>query len=248
MSDHWETFPCTLGERLAWISYDHGVRKEINALPFANCARFKVKLKAPDAQGFPQREELLPLERLETTLTRRVEQWGGISIGRITVNGARYFFFYTAADAEQAKALAHSLTRDTGYQIVLTFDLDVERKAYWNELFPTDDDWQAIKDLRVERTLREQGDPLIQPRLIEHWLYFRTRADRERFIARIPTTFEIIREFDSPDSRPGHFGLLLGHTGLPEYTSISKITLPLVRAAREYGGQYEGWEAQACKP
>ncbi|MGZ5138448.1 MAG: DUF695 domain-containing protein [Burkholderiales bacterium] len=247
MSDHWETFPCAMGEHTAWISYDHGIREEINALPFANVAKFKVPLHSPDDRGLPQDDEFDCLIRIEDKLKSQIESVGGCEVGRITTNGARYFFFYTGADEEQSDAIARRIAVDSGYKILLAYEADPERKTYWTELFPTDDDWRVIQDLRVEQALRDKGDSLDQPRPIQHWAYFKTLDDRQQFISLVGPRFESVREFEAPGSNTGAFAVTLSHSGLPDYRSMNAFTVSVARYARECGGDYDGWEAQVCK-
>ena len=40
MSDHWEFFPCQMGDDVAFIFYDHGIRDSIDAFPSSTRNRF----------------------------------------------------------------------------------------------------------------------------------------------------------------------------------------------------------------
>jgi hypothetical protein len=196
----------------------------------------------------PQRDEFVRLNDIEDKLTREIESVGGRAIGRITTNGARHFFFYTAADEAQCEAIARRTAAEVGYGILFAHEADPEREAYWTELFPTDDDWQVIQDLRVEQALWDNGDNLDQPRPIEHWAYFKTLADRQRFVSLVGRRFETVREFEARDSREGTYAVTLSHTGPPDYHSMNGFTIVFAREARECGGEYAGWETRVCKP
>jgi hypothetical protein len=247
MSDHWETFPCAMGDHEAWISFDHGVREQIDALPFGNVAKFKVLLQAADGSGLPQGDELARLGDIQAKLAERIEAVGGRLVGRINTNGACYFFFYTAANEEQCDSIAQITAAESGYELLLAHEPDPKRQTYWGELYPTEADWQVIRDLRVEKALRDKGDSLNQPRPIEHWVYFKSAADRRSFVSLVGSRFESVQEFDSPQSRTHSFGVRLTHTGRPDYRSMNDFTISLACQAKECEGEYDGWETKVCK-
>jgi hypothetical protein len=247
MSDHWETFPCAMGDHVAFISYDHGIRRELEKLPFPYFARYEVTIKNPDDRGLPVGDEFSRLNEFEDQLAREISEAQGVQVGRITTNGRRYFHYYTSHDEASAALISQRMAANHDYVASLSHSLDLDRSHYWNELFPTSDDWQVIQDMRVEESLRKEGDPLVEPREIEHWAYFKTEAERERFVASVQERFTAVELYESPESDRGVFTAKLRHTGLPDYRSMNKFTLLLSRAAQENGGDYDGWETQVCR-
>jgi hypothetical protein len=246
MSDHWEQFPCTMGDHAAFISYDHGVREELGSLPFTHYASFKVDLLNPDDRGLPQDNEFAKLNDVEDFLCARFTRATGVQVGRITTNGRRYFHFYTSLSEGDCTAMLEQVQALHGHDIALLYEPDLERSHYWNELFPTEDDWQVIQDLRVEDSLKQKGDSLQIARPIEHWAYFHTEAQRTAFVARVNHAFDKIELNEDPDTRERPFTAKLSHTGLPDYRSMNSKTLLLSRAAKECGGDYDGWETIVC--
>lgn len=246
MSDHWETFPCMLSNHQAFITYDHGIRSELEGLPFANCARFEIMLKNPDDRGLPHGEEFSWLNNIEDHLSKCFTE-AAVSVGRITTNGRRYVFFYTSHDEAKTLAIALETAGIHGYMISLEQSHDLERSRYWNELFPTDDDWQVIQDMRLEDSLVNAGDSLIHPRKIEHWAYFHNTVDRQQFADAVADHFTDIELYEAPDSGRGSFVAKLSHNNLPDYRSMNKYTILLGRQAKNSGGDYDGWEALVCK-
>ncbi len=247
MSDHWETFPCQMGEHAAWISYDHGLRKELDTLPFANCARFAVTLAHPDDRGFPSGDEFGRLNVIEDQLVEEIPDTAGIQIGRVTTNGKRYFFFFTSLDKTVIARIAEKLASVHKHEISYVCEPDPERSCYWNDLFPTDNDWQVIQDIRVQESLRNEGDDLSTPRPIEHWVYFKTEADRDRFVSAVGSKFEACELYETPDSERGIYTAKLKHDGLPDYRSMSSVTILLNNTARDCNGDYDGWETEICR-
>ncbi len=247
MSDHWETFPCTIGDHAAFITYDHGIRTELEALPFQNFARFEVTLKDPDDRGLPHGDEFSWLNDLEDQISNGLTESRAISVGRITTNGRRYLIYYTAHDQATSEAVAREVASSHGYEVKVLHANDLERSHYRNELFPTDDDWQVIQDMRVEDSLRKEGDPLTSRREVEHWAYFHKEADRKSFVEAVNDQFDAIEMYETPDSERGTFTAKLAHTSLPDYRSMNKFTMLLNRAAKESGGDYDGWETSVCR-
>ncbi|MBV2132661.1 DUF695 domain-containing protein [Pseudomonas sp. MAP12] len=247
MSDHWETFPCQMGNHVAWISYDHGLRTEIESLPFSNCARFAVVLKSPDERGLPSGEEFSHLNAIEDQLTNVLSDQTGIQIGRITTGGKRHFIFFTSWTEADVASLAEQLAEQFDYQILFCCEPDPERAAYWSELFPTEDDWQVIQDIRTEDALRREGEAFATPRPIAHWAHFDNPQDREQFIILVSEHFEICELSESPRGDHLSYTVRLAHTGLPDYGSMNPLTLFLNRSAKECGGDYDGWETQVCR-
>jgi hypothetical protein len=247
MSDHWETFPCQMGEHAAWISYDHGLRNELDRLPFANCARFAVTLIQPDDRGLPHGGEFEKLNAIEDQLLEEIPSTVGIQIGRVTTNGKRFFFFFTLLDDDAVANIAEKLASAYQYKISYAHEADPERSCYWNDLFPTANDWQVIQDIRVQEALRNDGDNLTTPRPIEHWAYFKTEADRDRFVATVGSRFDACDLYETPDSDEGKYTAKLKHTGLPDYRSMNSVTILLSNTARECNGDYDGWETEVCR-
>jgi hypothetical protein len=247
MSDHWEMFACRMGERVAFISYDHGAGEELAALPFPYFAGFKVALREADARGLPTGEEFAQLNAIEDLLDARIRGERGLRVGRITTDGHRYFHFYTALDEAACAALARLAAQLHGHVVHLSFEPDPARVRYWDELYPTDDDWQVVQDMRLEQALRDEGDTLRTPRAIVHWAYFPSASARAAFLADVRDGFDDVQLDETAQASDDHFGVRLTHTGRPDYESMNATTLRLCRAARAAGGHYDGWETPVCR-
>lgn len=247
MSDHWETFPCQMGEHQAFVTYDHGVRDEIDGLPLPNCARFEVVLRNPDDRGLPQGEEFEALNKIEDRFAEEMGENVAINVGRVTTSGRRYLFFYTQLDEAAASEIGSKVAFESGYEVALSFHADPDRDGYWKQLFPSADDWQVIQDIRVEDSLRESGDALTEPRPITHWAYFPREEDRQKFLATVAHIFEDVDVYETPDCDRGIHTARLTHIGLPDHRSMNSTTLLLSREASQAGGDYDGWETEVRK-
>lgn len=247
MSDHWEQFPCAMGEHTAFISYDHGVSTGLSELPFPFYVGFRAQLMDPDERGLPRGEEFQTLNQLEDFLCGRVADAGGVQVGRITTKGARYFLFYTSASEEACVVIAQEAAACHEYELGVLHEPDPERAHYWNELYPTEDDWQVIQDIRVQEALEREGDTLQEPREIQHWAYFPSGEQRRIFVTEVSVSFSGCEEYVVEDEGRGSFVAKLSHVGLPDYHSMNRFTILLARAARKNGGTYDGWETKVCR-
>ena len=98
----------------------------------------------------------------------------------------------------------------------------------------------------IDREHREQVVLAQKPRAIEHWAYFNADADRSAFVATVRHGFDAIELYETNGRERGQFTAKLTHTSLPDYRSMNHTTLLLSRAARQHGGDYDGWETQVC--
>jgi hypothetical protein len=238
MSELWETYACTMGDHQAWIVYDHGIRETIASLPYQNIAKFRVTLRNPDERGLPRGDEFAALNAIEDDLVDIVGRQPGVFVGRITVKGSRHLFFYTNADSDHISEIADDIERRHEREISTATRPDPQKESYWNELFPTDADWQVVLDLKTEDALRRAGDKLERPRKVRHYAYFTSDADRARFVALIGVLFDATRYLEATDS----FGVEFEHVCCPDHASMNSFTVRLRREAKQCGGEYDGWE------
>jgi hypothetical protein len=246
MSDHWEMFPCQMGEHAAFITYDHGIRDALATLPFPNCLRVRIDLQHANENGLPTGDEFAALNAIEEGFEAGVPSESGVYVGRITTNGRRFLMYYVALDEAEVIAIRDRVAESTGYAIGTSLVADPERDGYWQELFPTADDWQVIKDMRVESALRERGDPLTVERPIDHWAMFPSAAARAEFVAGLGGGFIVVDTRDDDSAADDSFIVQLQAPSLPDHRSMMQSTLVLRRAAEHHGGRYDGWECPVC--
>jgi hypothetical protein len=82
MSDQWETYACQMGELPAFITYDHGVAEELEALPFPNLVGSRIPLDQPDEPWLPCADEFDWLNAVEDALLAGFAPDQGLRVGR----------------------------------------------------------------------------------------------------------------------------------------------------------------------
>lgn len=175
MEDKWLMFPVTMGEDQAFISFNESFAERAKSDARHNHLRVEVAIRDPTEAGMPRGDEFKALSRLDDALEATLAKLGGLYVGRITVAGRRYFYFYLGASEVDARDAVARAGAAFGYAAQLRWAHDPEKTRYWKDLYPTADDWQVIKDMwRREAERVERGTP----RMTSTGL----RSNRARFI------------------------------------------------------------------
>ena len=193
----------------------------------------------------PTNEEFQPLKVLEDDLQALVQQHESIYVGRVTVDGHRHFYIYTSDSEAEWSSRLDALVQSRGYPLALVLKADESHEGYWQELFPTEDDWQVIKDLRVIEALEKEGDDGTASRCIDHWAFFPSQSAAEEFSdwAREHGYGSVTTDIEDD----GRFGVRFSHEGTVRLPDITSHSIALRRRASELGGDYDGWETPVCK-
>lgn len=160
-----------MGEDQAWITYNHGYAEVAEADPRHNALRIKLPFKNPTEFGMPTNEEFPQLSSVDESLGNQISEAGGVYVGRVTVGGYRFFYFYLDITEKKASEIIENVYVSTSYKLQYVYEPDKDRKYYWNELYPTDDVWQVIQDLKVLDALTEDGDIKEKEREVMHWAH-----------------------------------------------------------------------------
>jgi hypothetical protein len=245
MSDQWEFFPCQMGEHKASIFFDYGIRESIDTAVPPHLLKVRLVLNRPRADGLSASEEFQGLSAFEDGLLKLVQQHESCYVGRITVDGHRHFYIYTYDPESAWSTYLAALGQTHGYALSFVMTEDENHKGYWQELFPTEDDWQVILDLRVLEQSEKGGDNLNVSRRISHWAYFPSRALAEGFSQWLKDEAYDSVTLDSSDD--GRICVQFSHEGSLRLEDITRHTISLRRRASELEGDYDGWETPICR-
>ena len=67
------------------------------------------------------------------------------------------------------------------YKYKINIRKDEQWEAFLTFLYPNDETFEYMSNQKVILKLSEQGDDLTKPRKVDHWLYFKTEAERDKF-------------------------------------------------------------------
>ncbi|WP_049020264.1 DUF695 domain-containing protein, partial [Burkholderia cenocepacia] len=165
---------------------------------------------------------------------------GGVQVGRITVDGNRDFLFYVPFDEEAAAEIVDSLADQTAYALQYAHQDDPDKTTYWQTLYPTDDDWQIMRDMRTLDALRQQGDVPDVSRRVMHWAYFPDPSDAHQFADWAEAKGYPVESVAPTED--GKSAVRFSHEGTMTLADITRHTIALNREVRALGGDYDGWE------
>lgn len=246
-NDRWQFFPCSMGDDQAFIYLNTGISGTINLAPPA-LAKLRLAYKSPRANGLPTSSEFEPVNAIEDRIGAFSKECNDWYVGRVTVAGYRIFYVYTSRDEKAWLQFMGMLEKETGYEIRLAYCDDPEHAGYHDDLYPTEDDWQVIKDIQVIESLQSHGDDGSESRRVDHWIYFDDKPSSDSFInwaknERFTEETELSHRTDD-----GKFCVRVFHHGTLKIDDISSHTIALRRKAAEYGGEYDGWETPIIVP
>ena len=244
-SENWKSYFARVNGKLASIALDLGLHERAPMSSKPQLLWVWVYLRAPRPDGLSDKSEFEELSAIEDELTKRVgAACGAIEVGRITSDGRREFYFYAVGDKAFRAAVSEVIDQFKQYKFDLGSHNDAVWYQYFEVLFPSEEDLEKIKNRGVLDVLRGQGDTLSPVRDVHHWIYFRSRENRERFAAKARELgYTVEGESEHPHG-PHPFGLHVTRDQSVTTDEIDKAVLELFRLAKQVDGEYDGWEAQ----
>jgi hypothetical protein len=241
LSDQWEFFPCTMGEDQAFISVDVGIKESVHQAPKSLC-KVRLKYRHLHPSGLPTDKDFKPAKVVEDALEAFALAAKDWYVGRVTVGGHRYFYFYTSQKEPAWVRAVEKLSASSGFVLSVDYAVDAEHAMYFRELYPTTDDWQVIKDMRVIDAAKTRGDSGTVERQIDHWTYFDNETSARPFIEWAEKN-GFVHDAKYPSiGEDGKYCVRLHHRGTLELRELTHQTIQLNRKAEELGGDYDGWE------
>lgn len=236
-----------MGEKTAFIFYDHGIRETIDSFPKNQLVRFDLAYKSPNEHGFPTDDEFEIAKALEDRIESFMISNDGAYVGRVTTAGHRYFYCFTDITEELIRPFCDELNVETGYYLDHRVKNDPEKSGYWKDLFPTEDDWQMILDSRTVEALKHSGDTCELERRIEHWAYFKSKADAKTYVAWLESQGFSLESVKRSKPFFGDWRVRFYRLDTPELYAINKVTYKLRHKAIATNGKYDGWETSVEK-
>jgi uncharacterized protein (TIGR01619 family) len=215
---------------------------------FGTAFFLSLKMRLPRSEdGLSSQEEFDRLQEIEEALEAELQVEGAaIYVGRVTHDGLRDFFFYTADGALTATRAAAAMRAFAEY----SFDVGVRDDPAWlvylDYLAPSALNREWIENRKVCDALKERGDALTKPREVDHWAYFPSASARDAFVEKTLAAGFSLRsasENDRSTSAGNRFVAQLYRSTVPEAGDMTEATLALSELAAEFGGEYDGWES-----
>ncbi|WP_018693387.1 DUF695 domain-containing protein [Algicola sagamiensis] len=244
MADTWHFYPKLMDERQLWISFNESYDDIAESDSRENLLRIEIKLKKPTREGMPTNEEYEKLCALEDIIVDAVCSTNGVFVGRVTYDGRRYYSFYFSCSRSELSSLLHPILDQSGYKARFVMEHDPQKLFYWQMLYPSDDDWQMIRDLLTLDQLNKHGDNKGIARQVFHWVYFTEQEQVDDFSDWL---VQECYQFQSVTEQDEQFCVRFYHIGTMRLSDISSHTLKIARSVGELGGEYDGWESSVEK-
>ncbi|MFN8287338.1 MAG: DUF695 domain-containing protein [Chitinophagales bacterium] len=247
---NWEVYISKFSNGPASVAVDMDFDKSdtTKANPFLLV--FTIQAKDCDEKGFPQKREFDNLYAIADTVEAIVKAAPrGFLVGTYT-NDCYYQCYYYMADTTLLRpALKVAVEKNfPAYKTFIRIEADVTHHAYHSFLYPSEEMQEYMADQKVILQLRQQGDNLRDPHKLEHFLYFRDKQGREKFMNYAKAEgFTIERQMSYDRKWELPFELRIYKTQMVDIESVNKTTKALRKKAEELGGRYDGWQTAVIK-
>lgn len=245
MTDTWDFYFARVNDVTSSIAVNMSARAIAPDSARAQLLWVWVPMRAPRPDGLSSADEAPTLADIEDELTDLLaREAGAISVGRITGDARREFYFYAPGVAPLETLVATVLARQTGYTSTSGQQPDPTWSQYLDVLYPSKRDYQHIQNRHVLHALAEAGDDSERERPIEHWAYFADGAARDAAARKLEGTGFIVTEraVASGAGERAH-GLRFRHDGPATQAHIDDATWRVLDALEGLDAEYDGWES-----
>ena len=242
MSDNWGHYIANISGHSASIVFDKGVAASIKTLPENISYLVTARLIEVNENKLPTDAEAERLQDLQERLDALFMKDAGYSVGRVTYNGERHYFFYTNTASKDLSDAIYKTGLELGYELGGGSREDAEKEAYFENLYPDLESRQVMLDMRVIDLLLDKDDDIHAPRLVDHVSVFQSKQAAKAYAE---WAVEAGYQLDPIRKEGGLFKrTFLVETHNVTAVGVSDInphSLGHFRKALELGGEYDGW-------
>lgn len=217
----------------------------VKALPFVVVTGVTVK-ECPE-DGLPSK--LDDLYKISDDVNQLISSLTKIeSVGTFMCQCERLQYIYVA-DTSNIRDRLTNLYRDKygSYAYYIDIEPDPEWEAYLTFLYPNEETLEYMSNIDVVEQLEAAGDKPKKSRLVDHWLYFKSTADRDAFVKYAKQENFKVERTDFLNNSELPYQLHISRVDPVDIQTISALTLALRKKAWEFNGKYDGWESVVVK-
>ncbi len=242
--EDWDFYFSNVDDNLASFYLDIGLNQIAPVDKMPNFFYVSLKMSDPREDGLSSNREYETLIHIEDTLVKSLkDKHDIIYVGRLTSNGTRDFYFYTSDTLLIEKTISESLVQFSNYEYDFEMKYNKDWSYYLNFIYPNPRQLQRILNRRVVENLEKNGDKLIQPREVNHWIYFKTTEGREKYIEKVKEKGFKIEDIDKIDhNKDFKYKLRISRVDKVGQEDVDGYALYLWELANELDGDYDGWE------
>jgi len=165
-------------------------------------------------------------------------------VGSRFVDGWYELYFY-AKDSKGLNTTASDILKESGYAYESGVVKDPKWNFYYKSLEPTPLELIDLQSKQIIAMLENEGDNVEESREVEHYLFFSTPSQKERFVKELETNevFSFLDEIEN-DSFENGIAVVANHN--VTFNEVQKVTHTLYDLVSKEHGFYEGWSTTLC--
>ena len=244
----WAFYFSNVDDKYSSISTDLGLVKiaPIQTQPYV--VYISIKMNNPREDGLSSSDEAKILWKIEDEINANLDTQDVefTSVGRLTSNGYRDFYFFASNTIIIEKIISETMVKFSDYKFDLGSKEDKEWKSYFDFLYPLPRQMQSIQNFRVVENIQKGGDDLSKEREVFHWIYFKESSKLDEFEKyTLDAGFKTL----SKGNTQGEFNYVIQISRIDKvgFNDIDEYTINLWEKAKEHEGEYDGWETSIEK-
>ncbi len=245
----WDFYFSNVDDIIGSFYVDLGLSKVAPLIDKPNLVWISLKMNNPREDGLSSKDEFDKLSEIEDRLQEFISsKHNSTYAGRLTSNNHRDFYFYFGDTTLYDKTISEAMVVFPSYTYDFGIKEDKEWKSYLEFMYPNPRQFQSIQNRKVVDLLEENGDPLIKERQVDHWIYFKTKGDREGFLAKIKDEgFQIVNQDLDNEKSDFPYSLQIARVDKVDIDSVNYYVLHLWELTEQFNGDYDGWETSVEK-
>lgn len=242
MTRQFNFYQCRVNDKPASIYLDLGLKAAAPDRRRPQMLVIWVYLRYPDpGNGLSTDAEFDALGEMEDRLVDALRQSHGARYaGRITHQGRREFYFYSAASPEVAAAAKAALATFGNYRIAYWSQPDPEWNQYLNVLYPKGASLRWMHDREGVEALHRRGASPDVARPLTHASSFPAPENRAAFAAAVQNAGFTVRALNEAPGKA--FDVRYELVQVPALATVFATTGLLTQLSEKHGGSYQGWE------
>jgi regulator of RNase E activity RraB len=247
--DEWNFYPGRINDAPASVMLNFWYGDKAPIAEFEHLLWVFIEMTSPGPHGLGLEQENAATGALEDALAAHIQEQLRVHyVGRIRGEGTWQLYFYGRTPDGLAEAVDTVMKQHPGRTYETGSKADPDWKFFHTVIFPDDERLQWIGDHAVVQSLTEHGDPLTEPRRVDHWIYFRDTTARDRFEVAAHAAGFATQEGSKTTSDDGQLGIQVYRIHHVDIDRIHATVMELHELASKHGGDYDGWETPVLKP
>jgi hypothetical protein len=242
--NEWDVYMAQYEKGIGSTIINLSLKEKAPLKQFPYLLQIGVKLITCNKEGLPGEDEFETLYGVSDTMKAITDALvANHAAGTFSYQCQRTDYYYIADTNGVRKAITQAFEAlFPNYSYTIKLQPDPNWQAYLEFLYPNEVSFEYMQNEKVILALQKAGDKLQKPRQVDHWIYFKSEADREQFIAFVLKENYKVEKKEQRRDGTLPFTLQISRVDRVDADSISLITIVLRKKAKELFGDYDGWE------